>query len=244
MATLDFHCRTAGEVTLVELCVTATRPRRVRVENRLEGAVWPPRTDGVPEPGWDEDGFEGRVEPDTPLVLGYASPAEPAEPPANIAEEGEPTDREPTPQAVVKALGRREPPRDAMPASGSDGADGTGESDGPGPDPVPEAEAGATPDSGGWTRTGSDEHSGDPFGAWFVAVEQRLETAEDLTAASSVEEAEAAVERTGGIAAVRRLQKQLQEDRAALARLDQQCSRVRERAEMVDVPVEALARLA
>ena len=244
MATLDFHCRTAGEVTLVELCVTATRPRRVRVENRLEGAVWPPRTDGVPEPGWDEHGFEGRVESDTPLVLGYASPAEPAEPPAHIAEEGEPTDREPTPQAVVKALGRREPPQEAMPASGPGRADGTEESDGPRPDPVPETEAGATPDSGRWTRAGSDEHAGDPLDAWFVAVERRLETAEDLTAASSVEEAEAAIERTGGIAAVRRLQEQLREDRAALGRLDQQCSRVRERAETVDVPVEALARLA
>lgn len=255
MATLQSHCRTAGGVTLVELCVTATRPRRVRVENRLEGAVWPPRCDGVPEPGWDEDGFEGRVAPEEPLVLGYASPADPAGPPARIAEEREPADREPTPQAVVKALGRREPPRDAMPASGSGGADGAAESGGPCPDRAaesdgscpdlaPDPDTGSPAQPGSGTEAETDDPPGTPFDAWFAAVEQRLEAAEDLAAAGSVEEAESAVDRTGGIAAVRRLQEQLQADRAALAHLDRRCSRARERAEAVDVPVEALAQLA
>ena len=238
MATLEANCRTAGGVTLVEVCVTAARPRRVRVENRLEGPVWPPRSDGVPEPGWDGEGFEGRVAPDDRLVLGYASPADPVDPPARIADEGEPGDREPTPQAVVKALGRREPPRAAMPG-GADGADSATDFDGtcPGPD---------TPTSGPDTGPGSGSggSAGNPVDAWFAAVEGRLEAAEDLVAATSVEEAEAAVERAGGIEAVRRLQEQLQADRATLSRLDRRCSRVRERAEGVEVPVEALARLA
>jgi len=237
MATLESHCRTAGGVTLVELCVTAARPRRVRVENCLEGPVWPPRTDGVPEPGWDGQGFEGRVDPDEPLVLGYASPAEPADPPARVAEEGEPTDREPTPEAVVKALGRREPPREAMPATGADSASSDTHPE-PTPDPDPEANACGR----GREATGSGDDG--VLDAWFAAVEGRLEAAEELAAASSVEEAEAAVERAGGIAAVRRLREQLRADRAALARLDRRCSDVRKRAGAVEVPVEALARLA
>lgn len=244
MATLQSHCRTAGGVTLVELCVTATRPRRVRVENRLAGAVWPPRSDGVPEPGWDEDGFEGRVGPDESLVLGYASPADPVDPPARIAEEGNPVDGEPTPQAVLKALGRREPPREAMTAGGSDGADGAAEVDSPPPDLTPDPDTGSLPQPDAGTEDESDEPSSAPFDTWLGAVERRLETAEDLAGAASVREAEAAVGQAGGIAAVRRLQEELEEDRAALANLDPRCSRVRERAEAVDVPAEALARLA
>lgn len=243
MATLEANCRTAGGVTLVEVCVTAARPRRVRVENRLEGPVWPPRSDGVPEPGWDGEGFEGQVGADDRLVLGYASPADPVDPPARIADEGEPGDREPTPQAVVKALGRREPPRAAMPG-GADGADSAVTPGGPrsGPDTESDTDGTSGPDTG--PGSGSDGSAGTPVDAWFAGVESRLEAAEDLVAATSVEEAEAAVERTGGIDAVRRLQKRVQEDRAVLARLDRRCSRARERAEAVDVPVEALARLA
>ena len=239
MATLESHCRTAGGTTLVELCVTAARPRRGRVENCLDGPVWPPRTDGVPEPGWDASGFEGRVDPDAPLVLGYASPAAPADPPARVADESDPTDREPTPETVVKALGRREPPREAMPEGRADNASSDTH-----PDPSPGLDPDPDPDScdGGGEGTASGDSA--PFDAWFGAVEGRLETAEELAAASSVGEAEDAVERAGGIAAVRQLREQLQADRATLSRLDRRCSRVRERAEAVDVPVEALARLA
>lgn len=237
MATLESRCRTVGEVSLVELCVTAARARRVRIENCLEGPVWPPRADGVPEPGWDGSGFEGRVDPDAPLVLGYASPAAPADPPARIAEESDPGDREPTPEAVVKALGRREPPRDAMPEVG---ADDTSADTQPDRSPTPDANPGGCAGDE-WATAPGD---GGPVDAWFAAVEERLETAEELAAASSVEDAEGTVARTGGIEAVRQLREQLQEDRAALARLDRRCSGVRERAEAVDVPVEALARLA
>lgn len=242
MATLQSHCRTAGGVTLVELCVTVTRPRRVRIENRLAGAVWPPRTDGIPEPGWDEQGFEGQAEPDDPLVLGYASPADPADPPAHIVAECEPTDEEPTPQAVVKALGRREPPREAMPGRETDGSSDGSEPVESRPAPVADLASGSRPGVG--AGDGGAEPADAPFDAWLGAVKRRLETAEDLAGATSVREAEAAVERAGGIAAVRRLQEQLQADHTALDRLAPQCSQVRERAEGVEVPVEALARLA
>ncbi len=237
MATLESHCRTVGGVTLVELCVTAARPRRVRVENCLEGPVWPPRSDGVPEPGWDEDGFEGRVKSDEPLVLGYASPAEPADPPARIVEEDESADREPTPEVVLKALGRREPPRDAMPEVGSGPAGPNTHSD---PDPVPDP----SPDDRDGGAADAASVDSDQIDAWFAGVEDRLETAEELAAASSVEGAAVAVEQAGGIGAVRRLQERIEEDRTTLARLDRRCSRARERAEAVDVPVEGLARLA
>jgi hypothetical protein len=242
MAALQSHCRTVGGVTLVELCVTVTRSRRVHVENQLDGAVWPPRSDGVPEPGWDDQGFEGRAEPDETLVLGYASPADPADPPARIVEEDGPGDGEPTPQAVVKALGRREPPREAMPGRNTDSGGGGQEPADPRHTTVADPTSVSQP--GTEAGDGSVGPSDAPFDAWLGAVERRLGTAEDLAEATSVREAEAAVEQAGGIAAVRRLHEQLQADRTALDRLAPRCSRVRERAGAVDVPVEALARLA
>ncbi len=60
-------------------------PARYRLENELDGPVWPPRRRGYPEPGWDESGYEGVLEPDERESLGYAVPANPVDPPARIA---------------------------------------------------------------------------------------------------------------------------------------------------------------
>ncbi|MDZ7849999.1 MAG: hypothetical protein U5K70_04020 [Halodesulfurarchaeum sp.] len=60
-------------------------PARFRVENDCDGPVWPPRRRGYVEPGWDESGYEGVLEPGECVSLGYAVPAEPAEPPARLA---------------------------------------------------------------------------------------------------------------------------------------------------------------
>lgn len=124
MPSLDWQCRQQGGVTLVELVVTASREQRVRIDSRLE-PVWPPRRQGVPVSGWDGTGFEGRVTPDSPLVVGYASPAAPVEPPARL---GTPAPDEPRPSNdsavtgsdVVRALGECAPPRDAVPTAGNE----------------------------------------------------------------------------------------------------------------------------
>jgi cell division protein FtsB len=75
------------------------------------------------------------------------------------------------------------------------------------------------------------------------AIEERIETAERLAAASTVAEAERAVEAAGGLAAVRSLRARLAADRETLDALARRCERLRERADDADVPVETLARV-
>jgi hypothetical protein len=87
MVTLDWDIERTDGVTLVRVYVTADWPRRVRVENRLDGPVWPPRRRGRPAAGWDDDGFEGIVTPENRLVAGYATPARPADPPVELVRE-------------------------------------------------------------------------------------------------------------------------------------------------------------
>ncbi|MFB6152094.1 MAG: hypothetical protein ABEJ40_09845, partial [Haloarculaceae archaeon] len=141
MVTLDWSLDRADGVTLVRLFVTAPGARRVRVENRLDGPVWPPRSQGRPAAGWDEDRFEGVVAAGERLVVGYATPARPEEPPAEVVADrpagpdaatgpvtppdgdrprpDDPTDPSPaveaTPDGVVRSLGDPTVPRDAVP---------------------------------------------------------------------------------------------------------------------------------
>ncbi|MFB6110592.1 MAG: hypothetical protein ABEJ60_06945 [Halodesulfurarchaeum sp.] len=58
---------------------------RFRLENALDGPVWPPRRRGYPESGWDETGYEGHIEPGGHLALGYATSASPAPEPVTLA---------------------------------------------------------------------------------------------------------------------------------------------------------------
>jgi len=119
------------------------RPRRVCVENRLDGPVWPPRRRGVPAAGWTAEGFECVLAAGETRAVGYASPAPPTDPPLAVAET-EPVDAEAgdaafeprtavpsvenTPAGVVRALGSPRPPRDAVPVpdADSEGADAGG----------------------------------------------------------------------------------------------------------------------
>jgi hypothetical protein len=101
MVTLSVTVERRGDASLVELVVANGTPEshRVRVANRLDGPVWPPRSEGVPADGWDDGGFEGVVGPGERLGLGYASPAPPADPPAEIAWSERAADGEPRPGA-------------------------------------------------------------------------------------------------------------------------------------------------
>lgn len=104
MPALTVETVRTGGVTFVELLVEADRPCRVRVESRLEGPVWPPRSGGRSEDGWDEAGVTRTVEAGrTPL--GFATPAPPQDTVAEV------TDVEPTgtpPEGVAAWLDRVE----------------------------------------------------------------------------------------------------------------------------------------
>ena len=112
---------------------TATA-RRVRVGNLLDGPLWPPRSRGVPEAGWDDGGFEGVVTAEDRRALGYASPVADDDATESVQSDGPPaeivwTERageseggddtsftaETTPEGVVRSLGDHRPPADAVP---------------------------------------------------------------------------------------------------------------------------------
>lgn len=117
MVSLDTTTHSEDGVTLVTLALAdATVPTRVRVENRLDGPVWPPRSHGVPEEGWDETGVTTVLRPGRRRTLGYATPAPPTDPPAEI-QAAEPLDDDgdgPAPADVIRSLGDPAPPRDVV----------------------------------------------------------------------------------------------------------------------------------
>lgn len=219
----EWSIDTCAGVALVTVVVRnpSTVDRRVEVTNRLDGPVLPPRRDGTPEPGWDRDGFEGRVPPDGRLVLGYACPAPSVTPPVSVTDGGRPGEESAvTADEAVRRLGDPRPPADAVPVESSaarddDGGDGT-------------------PDG----RTDADLPPA--VGSWLSGVEERIERGEGLTDAS-VAEATAVLERSEGVTD---LEGRLAADAAALRRVADRTASLADRAEAVDVPVEALRRLA
>lgn len=236
MASLDWETSTAGDVTLVELLVTTDAPVRVTVENALDGPVWPPRRQGVPAEGWDESGFEGVVE--DRRVLGYATPADPAAPPARIVSEAPADDAadDLTARDIVRSLGDGTPPWDAIgvAADATDGAAGKRAA------PVDRSAEDDRAKSIFFERTKPMPELDD----WLDAVESRLDAAERLSTASSVAEASEAVAAAGGLDGVRRLREQVAADREQLARLQSRAGALAERAETTEIPMETLSRLA
>jgi hypothetical protein len=113
---LETETHRGGGVTLVAARVTndGDAPRRVRVADRCGGEVWPPRQRGLPEPGWDDGGWEGVVGVGEQRPLGYATDAPPADPPAAFAWTERAADGEPTAAEAVAEFGDPRPPRDAV----------------------------------------------------------------------------------------------------------------------------------
>lgn len=93
-------------MTFVEVLVDAERPHRVRIENRLAGPVWPPRTDGRPVEGWDSDGVSTTVGVGT-TSLGFATSAPPEEPAVDLVE-SDPVEPDEVPSGVDDWLRRVE----------------------------------------------------------------------------------------------------------------------------------------
>lgn len=82
MVTVDSTAERTGDVTTVRvLCTnTYTTTQRIRLRNALEGPTWAPRRDGVVDPRWDGDCWEGVVRPGRTVGIGFATSATPASP--------------------------------------------------------------------------------------------------------------------------------------------------------------------
>jgi len=274
MVSLTCETTRDGGVTLVTARVTNPgRRRRVRLEHDADGAVWPPRTEGVPAAGWEGAAFECVLAEGETRAVGYATPA-PVTDPLTVAEtesaatetgfethDGVP-DVADSPAGVVRALGTPVPPRDAVPDDGSaepaapDAA--TGSNVAPEVDAAPEPEAGdepATPpsntDSGGRAvravdpgRTEAPPPDADAVDEWLSAVETRVEAAEELSETTAVAAATPAVRELGGLADVREAASELDDDADRLRRVAERAATLAERAEAATVPVETLDRLA
>jgi len=229
--------------------------RRVRVENRLDSAVLPPRRDGVPEEGWDEDGFVGTVPAGGARTLGYACEAPPTHPPVAVSGRGRVDDADesdPSAADVVRKLGRAAPPGDAVPSAGNEtsaGDDGSASVDpeppSPDPEPLPAAadDRTAPADAGAPEGDGDEEVDAAAAEAWLDAVEARVELGERLTGASLATATDAVAD-AGGIDAVADLPETLAADAATLDAVAGRAARLAERARETDVPAEALGELA
>lgn len=251
---MDCDCgvTVAGGVAFVTVRLRNPTPvaRRLRVTNRLDGPVLPPRTAGVPDPGWDDAGVTVVVPPETTRPLGYACPlgeydteerAEPAA--AVVADDRVASDPETTHEYsgdcvrdAVRDLGRPAPPRDAVPAPDADDRRSVAGRQSSDADTPP---ASTTIDS---PPTSATSDSFPPaLAAWLAGVERRVAAAEALDAATEVEAATATV--AGLEVPPDDLADRLATDRRLAADLATRADRLAERAETASVPAEALRRL-
>lgn len=136
MVTCECSVATAGGVALVEAVLTADAPtpRAVTLAAAVEGPVWPPRRGGVAERDWTDGELTVRVPAEGRVAVGFATPAEPRDPPVEVVgdrrapatasepdEPWEDSDGRDSPvlaasvDGIVRALGDGRPPRDAVP---------------------------------------------------------------------------------------------------------------------------------
>ncbi|WP_318568314.1 hypothetical protein [Salinigranum marinum] len=250
---VDWHVSRVNETTLVTVRVenTRTHPRRVRIDNLLDGPVSPPRRRGVAERGWDDDGLTCSLAGGERMSVGYACRAPPARPPISVRDD--PANEETTPPAVERALrslGDHAPPRAALPddserrpdpdrrdgpvpADTADGADAV-ESAADEPGSSPAANAGIDEVESAAHGDRSPPSVPTTVAAWFAAVEARLETADRL--AGDLREATPVVASLGGRAGVETLAATLDDDSAALRRVAVRATALADRVDETDVP--------
>ncbi|MEY7850970.1 hypothetical protein AB7C87_17420 [Natrarchaeobius sp. A-rgal3] len=82
MVTVETNANRVNGVTTVRVVLANTHstPQTVRLRSCLEGPVWPPRTNGVPDPRWDENRWESTIRPGRRRGVGFATPAPPTDP--------------------------------------------------------------------------------------------------------------------------------------------------------------------
>jgi len=233
----------------VELHNPSPVDRRVRVTNRLSGPLLPPRRAGVPERGWDTDGFTGVVPAGDRRTLGYACPAPDERPPVEVRDEGRASAAasESTAAAAIRGLDAARPPADALPdasaAHGAGTASAAMETDAGGRSDDEAVSQNDDPPASDETpsATGTDPTVVPPsVAAWLAAAERRIERGEQLTDAS----AETAATALGGADDLAALDEAVAADAERLRAVSARAARLAERAAAVDVPYTALRRLA
>jgi len=244
MVTFDCSASHHDGVTLVTVHLRDLDvPTRVTVRNCLDGPVWPPRCEGLPEAGWTETGFSGVLAPGS-HALGYATPARPEGQPAELADAvgvpgadsvGARSDR---PADVVRELGDPSPPGDAIPttehvrhstpnvAVGGNGAPGEDDAVPRSPDP----------------EDGCTAHLPPALGPWLAEMERRADTAEALADAETLSEATRAIRKAGGLSEARALADA--GDETQLRLLARRARRLADRRAGATIPAETLATLA
>lgn len=249
---LDWTTETVGGVTLVRVRLGNRRTvdRRVRLRNRLDGPVLPPRRQREPEAGWDRDGITAVVPAETSVAHGYACPAPDDAPPVEIAEVGSPAeadgDREETVSEAIRRLGDPKPPRAVL---GEEPAV-TGPKQ---PEHPNGRNEGNESDSESGTSTAVDSESEQPevtqqsdlppdVDTALEPYRTRIRTVETLGLAS-VAEATGLIETADGVAGVERTGEQLDADAATLRALAAEATALAARAEAATPPLDALRRL-
>ena len=265
MVTFDCSASHHDGVTLVTVHLRDLDvPTRVTVRNCLDGPVWPPRTEGLPEAGWSATGFSGVLAPGS-HALGYATPARAEGSPAELADavaapEADPVgERSARPADVVRELGDPSPPGDAVPAAeptappvspgtisseDDSGRPSTPDSEGP---PISEVRAIAGNDR---ARADPGESGGDDpaarlppeIGPWMATMARRVDRAAALADAETLPEATTAVREAGGLDGVQELADAGDERRLRL--LARRARRLADRRAEATIPVETLTTLA
>lgn len=224
---LDWTQQSAAGVSLVTARLRNERAtdRRVRLGNRLDGPVLPPRRNGVPEAGWDRDGVTTVVPADESVALGYACPAPASTPPVAIESVGPADDRIEGTDAVaaLRELGDHRPPREVLEA----GSEEVERDASTGRKVEPTA-----------NETNDAPDIDDPLADYRT----RVETAEALGAAGVVEATDV-LAANGGLAGVEALAGSLDADAARLRALAAAAETLADRAEAATPPTESLRRL-
>lgn len=235
--TLDSTVTSTDGVAFVTVRVRNTEPvdRGIRIANRLDGAVLPPRRHGTPEPGWSIDGYAGVVAADSTLALGYACAVDldkqrdDGADPVALVEVDDPASIDADPMDdVLGDLADHRPPPDTVSA----------------PAVVPEAAAESLNVPSGKTirSNGRNEPTGVPpaVARYLRDVDERVSRAESL-ADGSVGDATQLLEAgtdPDGLTEIVAL------EATALKRLAARADSLASRAAAVDVPTDALERLA
>ncbi|MFD1567582.1 hypothetical protein [Halolamina litorea] len=236
---LDWTQTATAGVTLVTVQLRNERAsdRRVRLANRLDGPVLPPRRHGVPEAGWEREEVTTVVPAGGTTALGYACPAPAATPPVSLEAIGAPGDgASATATDAARSLGDHRPPSDVLRSGGeSDGPDTT---DKTGTNDTTAATRTTPPGGAADGPTPAIPEEANPLSVY----RERVETAEALGAVG-VPAAASLLEASGGLTGVESLAAGLHADARVLRAIAAAAERLADRADAATPPTEALARL-
>jgi hypothetical protein len=261
MVSLSWSMETRDGVTLVTATLTGGTTRQaLTLTCEVAGPVWPPRQNGELAPGWEDASVRKVVPPGEQVGVGFATPADPANPPVSItdqevvaADEPDRSIDEATPAAALRQLRDPAPPRDAVPlpstteqrVTAGRAADGGSPPALAGTDEEPTDEPTGEPDRN--PRPANRRLNGElapPCRAWLERVADRVEQAEQLAAAETLPEATDAMHAVGGIDGAKTLEGELQADAATLAAVADRADALASRAGAVTVPLQQYERLA